>query len=101
MFISIYDLYETLPITPIGNQHRKSVVATRIRFLATFKSRFLDCCVFFITDARRSSLNMANCPTATRIKVQKFKPTKIDTEYIHPGGLSRVKGSAMHTPVLE
>jgi hypothetical protein len=38
---------------------------------------------------------------ARRIKVQKLSPTKIDTEYTHPGGLSRVKGNAIQTPVLE
>jgi hypothetical protein len=98
----MYRVFAILPITPIGNQHKKSVVATRIRFLATFKSRFLNFCVFFIADAAlRSSVNMEICPIATRIKVTKFKPTKMDTEYIQPGGLSRVKGNAMHTPVLE
>jgi hypothetical protein len=46
-------------------------------------------------------VNIDICPMATRMKVQKFSPTKIETEYIQPGGLSRVKGNAMHTPVLE
>ena len=91
-----------LPITPIGNQHRKSVATTSNKFLATFKSfcRFFRRIADFIL-TNRISENINHCPIATSTNVAKLRPTKIETEYIHPGGLSLVKGRAIHTPDFE
>lgn len=69
-----------LPITPMGNQHRKSVVTTSSRFLVTLKStalfnEFLSPALDLVI-----SLYINHCPKLMRQNMTKLKPIKIVME---------------------